>query len=406
MLASGFQGQLRSCDAIPRSAKRSASEGSQTALAFSPRQPKEGAGGADTCTDSPQYAQGDQVTHVSEILSQAEIESLLNSLSSDTETTQTAQAQAAPAGRGAVSGAPAQKRATLAKTVSYEVYDFRRPDKFSKDQLRTLQMLHETFARLAGSALSAYLRAPVNIDLISLEQVPYEEYLRSINQSVFTVMSLPPLTGQAVLEIEFGLVFTMIDRLLGGPGKAITRTVLTDIERPLVKQTIEKMFHALKSAWEGVVIVNPGIEAIETSAQFVQIAPPNDIVVTILFEVKIGQQRSAMSLCIPYLVLKPITAKLSAQKWFASGSKRQSAASRRLLSHQVQNSTVECTVQLGGARLRVQDFLALQPGDVVRLNRKTNEDLTLLVGPVPKFEGKPAMHGKSIVFSVTDTIEE
>jgi flagellar motor switch protein FliM len=267
-------------------------------------------------------------------------------------------------------------------------------------------MLHETFARLAGSALSAYLRAPVNIDLISLEQVPYEEYLRSIQQSVFAVMSLPPLTGQAVLEIEFGLVFTMIDRLLGGPGKAIPRTVLTDIERPLVRQTIERMFHALKSAWEGVVIVNPGIEGLETSAQFVQIAPPSDIVVTILFEVKIGQQRSAMSLCIPYLVLKPITAKLSAQKWFATGSRRQSNASRRLLSHQIHNADVECTVQLGKSRLKVQDFLSLQPGDVVKLNRKTDEDLTLLIANIPKFEGKPAMNGKKVVFSVTESIEE
>jgi flagellar motor switch protein FliM len=267
-------------------------------------------------------------------------------------------------------------------------------------------MLHETFARLAGSSLSAYLRAPVSIDLISLEQVPYEEYLRSIQQSVFAVMSLPPLTGQAVLEIEFGLVFTMIDRLLGGPGKAISRMVLTDIERPLVRQTIEKMFHALKSAWEGVVIVNPGIEAIETSSQFVQIAPPNDIVVTILFEVKIGQHRSAMSLCIPYLVLKPITAKLSAQKWFASGNRRHSNASRRMLSQQINSSQVECTVQLGGTHLQIKEFLSLQPGDILKLDQRTDQDLTFLVGDVPKFEGKPAMSGKKVVFSVTDSIEQ
>src|SRR5688500_15068509 len=203
---------------------------------------------------------------LSEILSQAEIEALLNSLSMEGGgEPDVAPEPAIQASRPRLAPAPIETRpaplrqSPLGKgSVAYEVYDFRRPDKFSKDQLRTMQMLHETFARLAGSALSAYLRAPVNIDLISLEQVPYEEYLRSIQQSVFSVMSLPPLTGQAVLELEFGLVFTMIDRLLGGPGKAINRTVLTDIERPLVRQTIEKMFHALKSAWEGVVIVNPG----------------------------------------------------------------------------------------------------------------------------------------------------
>ncbi|MFQ3669634.1 MAG: hypothetical protein SNJ61_12215, partial [Fimbriimonadaceae bacterium] len=205
---------------------------------------------------------------MSEILSQAEIEALLNSLGGDEPVAPAASSPAtnappAAAGFGnLMSFAPASKPGSKG-AVAYEVYDFRRPDKFSKEQLRTLQMLHETFARLSGSALSAYLRTPVNIDLISLEQVPYEEYLRSINQSVFTIMSLPPLTGQAVLEIEFSLVFTMIDRLLGGPGKALSRAVLTDIERPLVRQTIERMFSALKAAWEGVVIVSPGIEGME-----------------------------------------------------------------------------------------------------------------------------------------------
>ncbi len=351
---------------------------------------------------------------MSEILSQSEIEALLNSLNTEAEagasgsgppSSATARAQASSSAAAAqTSSGPTPRGAK--KAVSYELYDFRRPDKFSKDQLRTLQMLHETFARMAGSALSAYLRAPVNIDLISLEQVPYEEYLRSINHSVFTITSLPPLTGQAVLEIEFGLVFSMIDRMLGGPGKAIGRTVLTDIERPLVRQIIERMFQALKSAWEGVVIVNPGVEGMETSSQFVQIAPPNDIVVTILFEVKMGTQRSAMSLCIPYLVLKPITQKLSAQKWFASSNRRHGASSRRTMSHQVGNSTVDCTVRLGQSKLRVKQFLALNPGDIVRLDQKTADDLLLMVGNVPKFHGKPALQGKKLVFSVSDPINE
>lgn len=353
---------------------------------------------------------GPKRASVSEILSQEEIEALLNSLNTEEFTAEPAQQpavrQPAPApGLGPLSP-DAPRIEGPRNALAYEVYDFRRPDKFSKDQLRTLQMLHETFARLAGSSLSATLRTPVNIDLISLEQVPYDEYLRSISHSVFTIMSLPPLTGQAVLEVEFGLVFTMIDKMLGGPGKGISRTVLTDIERPLVRTVIERMFGGLKSAWEGVVIVNPSIEGMETSAQFVQIAPPNDIVVTILFEVKIGSQRGAMSLCIPYLILKPITTKLSAQKWFAAGNKKPNAASRRLLTTQVGQAQVDCAVHLGNARLAVQDFLRLQPGDVVRLDQKTSHDLRLLVGDIPKYEGKPALQGKKLVFSVTTPITE
>ncbi len=236
--------------------------------------------------------------------------------------------------------------------------------------------------------------------------MPYEEYLRSISQSVFTVMSLSPLAGQAVLEIEFGLVFTMIDRMLGGPGRAINRSVLTDIERPLVRQTIERVFSTLKTAWEGVVIVNPSIEGMETSAQFVQIAPPNDIVVTILFEVKIGSQRGAMSLCIPYLLLKPVTAKLSAQKWFISSARKTSSSSRRVLCQQINQTSVECAVQLGAVRLKVREFLSLHPGAILKLDQQTVKDLPLLIGDVPKFQGKPALDGKKIVFTISNPIEE
>lgn len=360
---------------------------------------------------------------MSEILSQSEIEALLASLNDGgaiegAEGPDTSVANLPPAGgpstmppikpgtKSGLAGFAPPARQSARTAIAYEVYDFRRPDKFSKDQLRTLQMLHETFARLAGSALSAFLRTPVNIDLISLEQVPYEEYLRSINQSVFTVMSLPPLSGQAVLEIEFSLVFSMIDRLLGGPGKGIHRTVLTDIERPLVRQNIERMFSALKSAWEGIVVVNPSIDGLETSAQFVQIAPPNDIVVTILFEVKMGSQRGAMSLCIPYLLLKPITTKLSAQKWFATGSRKVSATTRRLLSAQVSQANVDCMISLGNCRLSIKDFLKLQPGDVLRLGQKTSEDLHFFVGGIPKYEGKPALQGKKLVFTVSGVKED
>jgi flagellar motor switch protein FliM len=344
---------------------------------------------------------------MSEILSQAEIEALLNSLNSGDGAPSVSVAAPEPQlGTPVPAGSTMARKKSTKTTISYEVYDFRRPDKFSKDQLRTLQMLHETFARLSGSSLSAYLRTPVSIDLISLEQVPYEEYLRTINQSVFTMMSLPPLTGQAVLEVEFSLIFSIIDRMLGGPGKSFNRSVLTDIERPLIRQVIERMFAGLKSAWEGVVIVNPGIEGMETSAQFVQIAPPSDVVVTILFEVKVGSQRGAMSLCIPYLVLKPITAKLSAQKWFASGNKKQSNQARKLLTYQINHTTVDCAVELGNARMQLKDFIRLREGDMIRLDRKSDDELTLNVGGLPKYVGRPAKNGKNLILNVTGPWEE
>lgn len=333
---------------------------------------------------------------MSDILSQNEIESLLSSLNPSEE-------------GGADSNTPGSSKvvgtASKAKTVSalsYELYDFRRPDKFSKEQLRSLQMLHETFGRLGGTSLSAFLRSTVHIEMISLEQVPYDEYLRSINQSVFVITSMPPLSGQSVVEIEFSLVFAMIDKLLGGPGRTIDRTVLTEIEEPLVRQLTERLFASLKSAWEGIVIINPGIEGIETSAQFVQIAPPSDIVVSILFEVKIGDVRGAMSLCIPYMVLKPITTKLSSQRWFTSGQKKGSSAQKTQLFSHVRNSTVDLSISLGTADVSVRDFLQLKKGDVLVLDQRQDKDLLLSVSGTPKLHGKPALEGKRIVFTVTE----
>lgn len=346
---------------------------------------------------------------MSDILSQEEIEALLSSLGGgETEPAPTTVAVAS-AGSGRETGiAPAGAKQKGPRTaVAYEVYDFRRPDKLSKEQLRTLQMLHETFGRLAGTTLSAMLRTNVNIDLISLEQVPYEEYLRSISQSVFAVMSLPPLNGQAALEMEFGLVFTMLDKLLGGKGQPIERANLTDIEAQLFQQVLGRMFSSLKSAWEGVVIVNPSIEDIETSPQFVQVAPPNDIVVSILFEVRIGQSHGAMSLCIPYMVLKPITPKLSAQKWFAaSANRKQTVQHRNALHAQVNNSKVECWIKLGASNITVQDFLLLRAGDVIRLDQKTNADMALMVTNREKFRGQPSLNGKRIAFHVHRTSEQ
>ncbi|HLO99925.1 MAG TPA: flagellar motor switch protein FliM [Fimbriimonas sp.] len=341
---------------------------------------------------------------MSDILSQAEIEQLLNTLSGDSAS--------ASAGGAAVSSANSpfspkkDGRGQKSASISYEIYDFRRPDKLSKDQLRTLGMLHDTFARAAGSALSAQTRSPINIEMISMEQIPYDEYLRSISSSVFSIVSLPPLSGQVVLEMETTLVFALVDKMLGGPGRAIERNMLTEIEKPLVRNIVERMLGALKQAWEAVVVVTPTVDGLETSSQFVSVAPPNDIVLVILFEVKIGEVRTAMSLCIPYLVLKPITIKLSAQKWFASSNRRQNAQVRRMMASQVTSSTVDISILLGKTKMPFEEFYQLKLGDVIKLDQDTNKDLTLLVGNVPKYKGRPMMNGRKYVFSVTKPLQQ
>jgi flagellar motor switch protein FliM len=341
---------------------------------------------------------------VSDILSQEEIEALMSSLG-DSEPSY--DAPAAPSGyTPSASPSPAFAAGPPGSTISYEVYDFRRPDKFSKEQLRTLQMLHETFARLASTSLSATLRTPVHMDLVQLEQVPYEEYLRMLNKSVFAVMSIPPLNGEAAFELEFDLLFVIFDRMLGGSGQTANRTTLTDVEIPLAQQVIERFFSSLRTAWEGVVVVNPRIESIETSAQFVQVAPPTDVVVSILFELRIGEARGAVSMCIPYMLLKPITAKLSSQKWFAGGgSRKASPRSRRSIESILSTASLDCSVELGSSTMSLSEFAVLQPGDVIRLDTKVKQEIPLRIHDRPKFLGRPARDGRKIVFSVTQPMD-
>lgn len=337
---------------------------------------------------------------MSDMLSPEEIEALLTSLSSEEATSSQATSESEDLSSRLGSGA---SKESYKRRVSdgYEVYDFRRPDKLSKDQLRTLHMIHDTFARLLSGSLTAFLRVPVNIELISLEQVPYEEYLKSINQSVFTIFSMPPLIGQAVLEVEFPVIYSMVDRMLGGQGRAITRTTLTEIEKPLVSQLLERALTNLKSAWEVVVIINPRIEGMETSSQFVQVAPPTDIAIMLLYSIKIGEQRGAMSLCIPYLVLKPITQKLAAQKWVTTSGRKKNPMSRQNIANNLSFASINCSAELGRAKLKISEFLGLKNNDVVVLDKNKHNEATLYIEGKPKFLGKPVKVGKQLGFEVT-----
>lgn len=345
---------------------------------------------------------------MAEILSQAEIEALLASLTGDSDNANTS----APASTG--SQEPARRPSTAAvpsfmqgkrdahSTVAYEIYDFRRPDKFAKDQLRTLQMLHETFARLFASSLSAYLRVPVHVDLVSVEQIPYDEYMRSLNSSIINVFSMAPLSGQAILEMEFSIILSMIDRLLGGPGSMVkSSSVLTDIERALAESIINRALQDFHTAWEGIAQFIPKRETMETQSQFVQIVPPNDVVVSILFEVKLGEQRGAMSLCIPYLLLKPITSKLSAQRWFSSNVKKNTGKYMHVLARRLEKTYISCTVRLGSTDISVEELLRLKIGDVVTLDRKQDEEVEVLIDNQLKFRARPGIRGKKLAVHIS-----
>jgi flagellar motor switch protein FliM len=204
------------------------------------------------------------------------------------------------------------------------MYDFRRPDKFSKDQIRTIQMLHDTFARLMSVGLSAQLRKEVSIHLCSVDQLNYEEFIRSIpSPTTLPVISMDPLKGFAVLQIDPSISFTIIDLLFGGQGiKSVDANKgnreLTDIELSVMEGLVVRILGNLREVWSGIIDLRPRLGNIETNPQFTQIIPPKDMVILITFETKIGDVEGTINLCLPYSTLKPIIHKLRLNYQYSS----------------------------------------------------------------------------------------
>lgn len=323
----------------------------------------------------------------SEVLSQSEIDALLSAIST-----------------GVVS---AEEMKNEQKQQRVKVYDFKRPDKFSKDQIRTLYMLHENFARLLNTYLAAHLRTFVHIDVVSVDQLTYEEFVRSLpNPSVISIFHMRPLKGTAILELNPNIVFSIIDRLFGGPGLPPPKSrPLTDIEEVIIKRVIAKTLESLQEAWKQVIHLEPRLEVIETNPQFTQIVPPNDMVVIITLQTKIGQAEGLINICIPYLVIEPIMSKLTTTYWVASSvAKQSSIESISSLQRKLENALVPMIVELGRVTVTVKELLDLSVGDVLQLETAMNSELKILIGKKEKFSCKPGLSGKRLAVQITGSI--
>lgn len=323
-----------------------------------------------------------------DVLSQAEIDELLSNISS-----------------GAVSAEEIQSEE---KQRKIKVYDFKRPDKFSKDQIRTLYMIHENFARFFNTYLSANLRTMVHVDVASVDQLTYEEFIRSLpNPSVISVFQMRPLKGNAILELNPNVVFALIDRLFGGIGSPPAKPrALTDIEEAIITRVINKALESLQDAWKQVVAINPQMDVIETNPQFTQIVPPNDMVVIVTLQAKIGQAEGLLNICIPYLVLEPIMSKLTTTFWVASSvAKQESDEDVQALKKKLRRAKVPVTVGLGKVTVTVAEMLGIAVGDVLQLETKVDDELSLFIGQQEKFKCKPGISGKKMAVQITGVIE-
>lgn len=319
-----------------------------------------------------------------DVLSQSEIDQLLSALST-----------------GVVS-AEEMKVEEAQKKV--KVYDFKRPDKFSKDQIRTLYMLHENFARLLNTYLSTHLRTLVNVNVASVDQLTYEEFVRSLsNPSVISVMKMEPLKGNWIFEMHPAIAFAIIDRLFGGTGESMSKVrALTDIEEAVIRKILNKALEHFAEAWRNVVKSTPHLETIETNPQFTQIVPPNDMVVIITLQVKVGSAEGLINLCIPYLVLEPVMSKLTTTYWVASSvAKQEHPEEIEILQRKIRRTVVPVVVEMGSINVRVHEFLGLNIGDVLQLDTRIGDELSVVIGKTPKFWCRPGTSGKKIAVQIS-----
>lgn len=326
---------------------------------------------------------------MTEILSQDEIDTLLNAMSTGDISTEQI------------------KETKVQKKV--KIYDFRRPDKFSKDQIRTLQMMHETFARLTTTSLSAQLRTLVSVHVASVDQLTYEEFIRSIpNPTTLAVVNMDPLKGSSVLEIDPSVTFTIIDRLFGGSGDPTKLTrELTDIELSVMEGIIVRILGNLRESWSAVIDLRPRLGNIETNPQFAQIVPPNNMVVLVTLETKVGDVEGMTNFCIPYITIEPVIAKLSAQYWYSSIRKGATVENMNIIKGRLDEVSVPVIAEIGDVDISMNDIIKLAKGDVIKMtDTKINSDMIVKIGGRRKFTCRPGLLGNKLAVQVTGKIEE
>ena len=322
-----------------------------------------------------------------EILSQTEIDALLSAISS-----------------GEMDAEELKKEEEDKKV---KVYDFKRALRFSKDQIRSISRIHENYARLLTTFFSGQLRTYVNISVASVDKIPYEEFIRSIpKMTILNVISMEPLEGKILMEVNPNIAYSMMDRLLGGKGNSdVQPESLTEIETTIMTQMFEKAVVNIQEAWSTIVEIDPMLDEFEVNPQFLQMVSPNETVVVVSFNTQIGDVSGMINICIPHIVLEPIIPKLSAHYWMESATKERDPEKYAILSKHMEKVELEAKVILGQSNITVNELLQLSTEDIISLNQKIQDPLTLEVNGEPKMHVQVGTVHKKVAVQVMDHIE-
>jgi flagellar motor switch protein FliM len=288
-----------------------------------------------------------------------------------------------------------------------KLYDFRSPQKFSKEHIRTLELIHDNYARIISNYLTGQTRQNVKVKIETVEQVSYEEFIHSVqNPTIITIFKMPPLSGTIIFETNPQFSLQVIDILLGGKGdRKIETKEFTDIDKNIMRQITAGMISNLKLAWESILDVEPEIEAVETNPAVNQTMAPNDPVALITFSVEMNKRSTFINMCIPYLSIEKILDKLVVQYAFRNDDESLMAESREKIEKGIQKIDVDVIAELGHTNITVDDFLRLAVGDVMKLDTKSSSPIKIYVGDEECYYAKPGIVGKNmgvVILDITD----
>lgn len=342
------------------------------------------------------------------MLSQDEIDSLLSSLNVGMDNPLVSD-EGGGVSVSSSGGSSGNDSSTTFDRRNYKLYNFRRPDKFSKEHLRALQTIHENFARQLGLVLTAYLRTTVELDVVSVDQLTYDEFIRSMPSPMsVSILELEPLPGQVLMGFGYEVTSCIIDRMLGGPGVSeLKARELTDIEQSLIKRVIDRSLTSLEEAWRSMMQVNVMMVGMEESYALIQVATPGEIVALVTFEITVANKDSGLiSLCIPYPVVEGVIGQLSAQRIFHGQKGEVPVEQQEQVLNKLNYAKMPVNVYLGGTSITVKDLLGLNVGDVVKLDIEAKNNLLMMVNGRPKFFCRPGTVKKNLAVYVTESVKD
>lgn len=287
-------------------------------------------------------------------------------------------------------------------------YDFSRPTKFSKEHLRTLEIIFEHYGRLVSTNLPVYLRNNVQVSVVSSETLTYSEFTNALsNPVILGIINFAPLNGSIIIDVATNLAYAMLDRMLGGMGVPLEKNrEFSEIELSIIQKILIMLTQLLREPWRNVLDVAPVLNRVETNPQFAQIIAPNDMIAIVTLSLKIGDVEGFVNICLPFFTLEDIMDKLNTKFWFSSMQEKHGENYEEYIESMIRRVDVPIKAVLGRSRISVGDFMNLQVGDCIRLDTRVENDMNIYVGNIRKFTALPGANKDSYAVRITSVIRE